>query len=156
MKKLFITMFIVAFLFTHGISYACLHGTMWRNSIGSYYMGFYNGAFYNSTDGVVWDGGPWWWMYVDFNDSYCAFTNPFFLIFRFMMLEFGTYTIEGSSGTLHSMFFAIYFFVPVVDTLDMNLIITDWAPPTVSARGKKFYVLPFYYSSSSPDQLSYA
>ena len=64
MKKLCLVLLIVLLL--TGVADAGLHGTAWRDSSGIYYMGFYNGTYYSSNDGVYWIGTSDI-QYLDFN-----------------------------------------------------------------------------------------
>ena len=134
MKKLFLTLFTVSSLLVCGIADAGLHGTAWRDSIASYYMGFYNGSLYTSDDGVEWIGTPGLVMYADFNGSYVYWSNPIYVVLiGGFTVGYGTYSINGTSGTLHNASLILFLFVPVFTNYSMSLIATDWTPPTEGA-----------------------
>ena len=135
MKKL-IALCILTSVLLSGIADAGLQGTAWRDSIGTYYLGFSNGTIYSSDDGVVWIGYPGVWTYIDLNGSFFSCMNPF-LVFGNFVVSFGTYSITGTSGTLHHFSFMLYFFVPQFITYNMSLIDTDWTPPAESALEQK-------------------
>lgn len=106
-----------------------LHSTTWRSTIQEYYIGFYDGAYYYSTDGISWSFGPGSMMYVDFNGMYIAFYNPVTLIAATYILEVGIYYTTESSGTLINLGVYLLFGTPIPYGYNMTLHSTNWIPP---------------------------
>ena len=62
--------------------------------------------------GVEWTGAPEAAKYIDLNGLYFWFSNPIGLIVGSGGIGFGTYSITGTSGTLHCVAFKLAFFLP--------------------------------------------